>query len=218
METDWAVVVAAIAAAVGTTGVAGLLTGGLQLSRSARLRRSISASMELQSSLPANSAADQALSTAIAADTLRLAAMSLFRAPARLMRLFVPMLVMLVILAGTSWLVLDALQVGSSSPTGRYPIGLLALGYFGLLLGAATAQIWVIDSSTRSRRERFVRAALAGADGDWTAVLSHDFRANRSDDASSLELQKEVLAELKESGALPVAPVQPRRRFFGRRK
>jgi hypothetical protein len=218
METDWAIVIAAIAAAVGTTGVAGLLTGGLQLSRSSRLRRSIGASMELRKALRENSASDQALSTAIDADTLRLAAMSLVRAPTLLVRLIIPMIVMLVILAGTSWVALGALDQEQEAFNGRYPLGLIALGYFGVLLGAATAQIWVIDSSTRSRRERFVRAALAGGGGDWAAVLTHDFRANHTDDANSLKRQKLVVEALRKSGVMPVEEQPRRRSLFGRRK
>lgn len=68
---------AAIASFIGSTGIAGLLAGVVQLSRATRLRKSIRANSKLIEHIGHGSAAADALTAAMRKDVARLAAISL---------------------------------------------------------------------------------------------------------------------------------------------
>lgn len=216
MDPGIALLATVIAAAIGSTGVAGLLTGGLQLSRSARLRRGIEASSALLPGLGGDTAAAKALTLAVQTDTLRLAAMSLLRPPVRILQMLG-----LVIFSGVASVIL-ALAAQSISAT-SYPkaasllssessrtfVVLIALFGVSYIL----ALVWSLDALIRLRRERFVRAALAGGDVDYEQVLAHDFIQNRFDDRRAIEHRARVQSRLVRFGIIQVEPEPAPRRW-----
>lgn len=80
-QAIWASAAAVVWAAFGSTGLAGLRTGGLQLTKRGRLKKSIARSQEVLSGLPEGTEAHATIVKAIEADATRLAALTLVSFP-----------------------------------------------------------------------------------------------------------------------------------------
>ena len=160
---DWQIYIAVIAALLGSTGIAGTLTGGFQLTRRSRLRRSVEKTAELLSKLDTDSASRATLRRAVDHDVLQLAALTLVSFPGDLRRLFRMSLVFSGIYIG-----LVAVIVGYSPPAESDPDAIadprVALGWFIGMLGLIVSIALSFNALLRNRRERFVDLVIKGAD------------------------------------------------------
>jgi len=158
---DWQIGVTVVAAVLGSTGIAGTLTGGFQLTRRARLRRTVEKSADVLARLDAESYARSSLSRAIDSDVLQLSALTLVSFPGDLRRLFRLMLAFSGVYIG-----LVAVLVGYSDPAPvsdptdpKIVVGWL-IGFLGLIFSTAMA----LNALLRARRERFIELVTNGAE------------------------------------------------------
>jgi hypothetical protein len=160
---DWQIYVGVIAALLGSTGIAGTLTGGFQLSRRARLRRSVERTAELLSKLDTDSLSRGSLRRAVDHDVLQLAALTLVSFPGDLRRLFRLSLVFSGIYIGLVAVIVSYSPPAESVP-GASPDSRVALGWFVGMLGLILSIALSFNALLRNRRERFVDLIIKGAD------------------------------------------------------
>lgn len=127
---------------MGTTGVIGVVTASVQLSRRARLRRSIAAARDASALLAPESPNRRVLQQAIEIDVLRLAAMSLIGFTARLRYLAIAFLVAsLASMASLVVLKLSGIDLASIAP---FPTSLDAQPFLVRLGAIALVVVFLI--------------------------------------------------------------------------
>ena len=218
---DWTVVVAFVAAFLGSTGVASLVTGGVQLSRSARLRHGIAASSALLPNLAEGTASRQSLLLAIEADALRLSAMSLLRAPARMGQLLVIVIVFFVAgiaLLQTSPLFLLDAKLHNVTTAEQGLLSFSTVVTISFMLGYVAALVFALDSAIRLRREQYIRAIMTSREMSYDIVMLHDFRANRVDDHRAAQRRERTQRDLASEGILEVSNPDRAQRVTGDRR
>jgi hypothetical protein len=177
---EWQFAGVALASALGGSGVVGLFSGGVELSRRARLRRAIDKSLELLSRLEARSDEASALRHAARLDTLRLAALSVVSLPTvigRALGLFTAVIAVYVVVF---WVVLSSLPNGPDDLLGGRgnvvaAIVALTLIYFGALAA-------LIDQRLRQRRTHYVFAVDEGMD-ERVAAAAYGFSRRELSDS-----------------------------------
>lgn len=157
-----------IAAVLGGTGAGGLLTGGVQVSRRHRLRRSIEKTAEVVEKLPADSAEVAALEAVQRVEAVRFASMTLITLP-RDTRQYLQSFGMY--LAAFAWLSLTFLAILLTvlpPRERRRSAGLPPDQIAWLLASAAFAILYVaiLDRWLRRRRDMFVDMVLGGQSFD----------------------------------------------------
>lgn len=155
-----------VASVVGSTGVIGVITASVQLSRRARLKRSIAAAREVAGAVVADSRTRRVLQQAIETDILRLAAMSMVTLNIRVRlyaTVFVSALLGSVLLSWVLWItdvsirsLLPWLGEGSSRET---PMSTLATAALFMIMIVVPGAI-LVDVDLQRKRERVVVSAL----------------------------------------------------------
>lgn len=173
VQMDWSSSIAVFAALVGSTGIAGLLAGGLQVSHAVRLRKGISESSLLLKDLGDATLAGRAVALAMQIDSARLAAISFVRPRAG--TLYV--LVVAVVALASALVVIYA--PGNTVFVSESAKGPSLLVVIPVLATYVFATMWQIDYSVRTRREDFVRDAMEGGPIDYETVLLYDFSGTR---------------------------------------
>jgi len=163
VDVEWGNIAAIVGAGLGSTGLAGLLTGGLQLTKRGRLRKSIERSQQVRALLPDIAPAAAAVQQAIEADAMRLAALTLVGFPKSTTRLLRFSYVYVVVLTGFA-LAVEATAASDGAPA-RDP---LVLDYVAIIefLIAIAAFILAITATLaamlRQRRDAFVAMVQSG--------------------------------------------------------
>lgn len=163
VSTDWASAAAVVAAAFGSTGLAGLLTGGLQLTKRGRLKKSIARSQEVLSGLPRATQAHAAVLKAVEMDATRMAALTLVGFPKSTVWFLRLAYIYLVLVTGAAF-VAQAVNLPLSrpepNPTPVDPVALveIALAIIAFVIAVAFA----LASVLRHRRETFVASVQSG--------------------------------------------------------
>lgn len=169
---DLAVVVAAV---LGGTGLGGVLSGGAQISRRHRLRRSVEKTADVAAKLREGSPEALALESVQRVEAARFAALTLIVLPLETRRYLQSLGVYLAALL-LSCLVLVAvlLSVLPARSGEREPAGLPASQVAWLLASAAAPLLFalVCDRWLRHRRELFVDLVLAGASPEDAQVAA----------------------------------------------
>lgn len=160
-----------VASVIGSTGVIGVITASVQLSRRARLKRSIAAAREVADAVAADSRTRRVLQQAIETDILRLAAMSMVTLTVRV-RLyaytFIAALAASVVLSLVLWLMdisisslLPWVAEGDVTTTPLSTLSATAVFTFCLVVPGAI----LLDLDLQSNRERLVVASLIRTNG-----------------------------------------------------
>ncbi|WP_153001887.1 hypothetical protein [Curtobacterium oceanosedimentum] len=145
-------------AGLGSTGLAGVLTGGIQLTRRSRLRKSIEASYAVLANLENGSAAHAALKAAIASDGTRLAALTLIGFPRSTVGFFRFAWLYVVIFIGVAFVAVAS--TGPRRPTKSEsiepvdPVVLVEWSFAALAF--LIAVIFALSAMLRERRDRFI--------------------------------------------------------------
>lgn len=150
-----------VGAGLGSTGLAGVLAGGLQVTRRSRIRKSIEASYSVLANLDEGSPSHTALKAAIAADGTRLAALTLIGFPKSTVGFFRFAWLYVVVMIGVVFVVVAA--VGPSSALPPKPISPVAIVEW-TLAGVAflVAVTFGMSTMLRERRDRFVNLTARG--------------------------------------------------------
>jgi hypothetical protein len=176
----WAFIGVAITAVVGGSGIAGVLTGAVELSQRNRLRRRAEKALALAELLSEKSSERQAVEHAAAVDATRLAALSavelnpLIRyvgAASAFVTVGYVVLVFAFLATNPKGLarVVAAGSLGAASS--------LTYGQFILIMAALSVILaivagWAFSNASRERRARFVREVLDGRDPKDAATSS----------------------------------------------
>lgn len=161
MSVDWGSVAAVVGAGLGSTGLAGVLTGGIQLTRRSRLRKSIEASHGVLASLDDGTASHTALKEAIAADGSRLAALTLVGFPRSTVAFFRFAWLYVVVVIGFAFVATASTGPQQTRrPTPLDPVTVIEWALAGVtFLVAATLGM---SAMLRERRDRFVALTARG--------------------------------------------------------
>lgn len=157
----------AITAVVGGSGIAGVLSGAVELSQRNRLRKRGEKTVSLAKLLPVRSPERTALEHAVAIDAAKLSALSVIQLALRV-RLWIlaTVVVFVLVLAG---LVISALSspilfhamAGWSASTGLPPLQRSSF-FAGVLIGVTGALFLLQSALLALRRDAYVEAVLAG--------------------------------------------------------
>jgi hypothetical protein len=165
---DWGTAAVVVTAILGSGGAASIVTGGLQLSRRNRLRRSLDRSADLVAKLDAGTPEDVSIRAVMEIESLRYAAQTYVGMPRSVRRLLTFMWVSLGLVVGATLYVVLAVRhlppfQGLIRANGPTPLSeddaLLFVATGGLFLFYAVG----IDVWTRQRRNDFVSRVLCGA-------------------------------------------------------
>lgn len=165
---DWGTVAVVVTAILGSGGAASVVTGGLQLSRRNRLRRSLDRSADLLAKLDAGTTEDASIRAVMEMESLRFAAQTYVGMPRSVRRLLTFLWVSLGLVVGATLYVVLALRnippfQGFALSSGPTPLteddALLFVATGGLFLFYAVG----IDVWTRQRRNDFVSRVMRGA-------------------------------------------------------
>lgn len=164
---EWQFAGVALAAAIGGSGVVGLFSGGIELSRRARLRRAIEKAADLIERLDDESAEAGSLRHARRLDTLRLAALSVIGLPAVLGRMVALVVLVLVLyvfgFVAVAWVAPDMFGWVFKGLQDRQ-VGAIFLGMVVFAMFYAGAFFWLLDQTLRQRRTQYVLAVDEGMD------------------------------------------------------
>lgn len=168
----WAFIGVAITAVVGGSGIAGVLTGAVELSQRNRLRRRAEKLLALADLLPEKSSQRRAVEHAAAVDATRLAALSVVELDPRLRFLgsasagVTVAYVVLAILFATANPkgFLRSFAIGGFGVVGNFSSFQLAAFLCGFALLLAVVVVWAFSNAVRERRARYVREVLDGRD------------------------------------------------------
>ena len=148
-----------VASVIGTTGVSGLLAGGVEVGRRNRLRRNTERALDLRDRLKSRTPEWEALSYSARLDSVRLAALSsvgLMRGMReRLRRALLVSILWTALAVGTIWL-----QLQAAVP--RESITFFLVLYSALILTGSGVTAWLLDGQIRRDRAVFVRRVMAG--------------------------------------------------------
>lgn len=187
----WAFLGVALASLLGSTGLAGLLGGGLELSRGARLRREINKSISLLERLSPGSPAHNALSYRVEEDTIWLSAAGMKSLRGKMPPVLSTLLSIfgLVLYTGISAFALSAiwapdlakkiLQPGDGVAPENIP---LVLWTMGLQIVSGAILVSLIQAATRRQERDFFATRLRRGESALDAVREHalnDEYANR---------------------------------------
>jgi len=158
---QWTLVGVLVAAVLGTTGVSGLLTGGIEVGRRARLRRHVARALDLRDRVQRRSIEWEALTYSARLDSVRLASLSTVTLRKRLGQLVRAGLLALVMYAVIgSALVYSGVGALLFDDRG----GLVLLAFLVAIATTSTLSVGVLDLSLRQDRADFVAAVMAGED------------------------------------------------------
>lgn len=164
---EWQFAGVVVAAAIGGSGAIGLLSGGVELSRRARLRKAIERDSDLAARLEPSSDEAKALGHARRLDVLRLASLSVVGLPGAISRVLLVLLATAVIYVAVIWMVFaygeEFFGLRFASMKDRNWTGVfLLLVVFTLLYGGILALL--LDQRLRQRRTHYVFAVDEGMD------------------------------------------------------
>lgn len=162
---DWGTAAVVVAAVLGSGGLASLLSGGLEISRRSRLRRSIEKTRELATKFEAGSQEHDALQSVTELEGLRFAALTHVGLPKSIRRVLMTTWVLFgLVVAGT--LIAAVLVRNWSGDVGKAReaeafkrddfVTFVAIAFIALFYVAA------LDALVRTRRAEFVSRVQAG--------------------------------------------------------
>lgn len=203
---------AALVAVLGSTGLIGILTASLQLSRRSRLKRSIQTATEIADSIAPGSLARKALQQAIETDVLRLAAMSMVELRARTRYMITMVLVMFGFAVGVGLVVFltfpdEALgtflfryTMGAAEDVlpweARFAAWIVGLG----VVAYASMFVVLLDQLIRRERERIVNDALLNS-GASIMTRTMSARAKEKSSERHYEIRRRARRARKLGGA-----------------
>lgn len=173
-------IVLAVAAILGSTGIAGLLSGGVQWSRAARLRHSVERMTGLIDKVGPDTAAGKALAAASQRDAVRLSVMSIIQLPGQAVRTFAATVLLLIAVAAITFVAFMRVSDKDSELIFRTPFDLVITGMIapmglGLMLIYVVALMWVMDARLRQKREGLAWAVLESESISQELIEKHDF-------------------------------------------
>lgn len=172
-----------VAAILGSTGVAGLLSGGVQWSRAARLRHSVERTTGLIEKVGADTAAGEALVAASQRDAVRLSVMSIIQLPRQFVQMFAGVVFLLVIVVGVTAFTLMSFASRRSdsmllSMFDTAFAGMLAPMSVGFMLIYVVALLWAMDGRLRVKRDALAWAVLDSGTISQDLIEEHDFKVS----------------------------------------
>ena len=164
MNIELGSVAAVVGAGLGSTGLAGVLTGGIQLTRRSRLRKSIESSFAVLANLDEGSASHAALKAAIAADGTRLAALTLIGFPRSTIGFFRFAWLYVVVVIGVAFVA--AASAGPQEPKKTVPVDpvdpVVVLEWAIAAAAFLVAVTFGLNAMLKDRRDRFVSLTQRG--------------------------------------------------------
>jgi len=209
---EWQFAGVVVAAAIGGSGAIGLLSGGVELSRRARLRKAIERDTDLAARLEPSSDEVKALRHARRLDVLRLASLSVVGLPGAISRTLGGLLVTFFIYFALIWIVFaygeELFGLDLNGLRGRNWTGVfLLLVAFTVSYGGLVA--WLLDQRLRQRRLQYVYAVDEGMDERTAAAAYGSVRRDVTKIAveryRSAADEPEPFALLRETDAPPAA-------------
>lgn len=169
-----------VAAILGSTGVAGLLSGGVQWSRAARLRHSADRTTSLIAKVGSDTAAGKALALASQRDAIRLSVMSIIQIPGEAIRTLIALVAMLILVAVATFIAYA--RASTNLPDSLFsPLNVMITGTIGpislgFMMIYVVAIVWVMDTRLRAKREKLAWAILESNSISQEMIEEHDFR------------------------------------------
>jgi len=168
VSIDWGSVAAVVGAGLGSTGLAGVLTGGIQLTRRSRLRKSIESSFAVLANLDEGSASHTALKAAIAADGTRLAALTLIGFPRSTIGFFRFAWLYVVVVIGVAFVAVASTGPQKAKKTVAVdPVDpVVMLEWAVAAVAFLVAVTFGLNTMLKDRRDRFVSLTQRGLGPD----------------------------------------------------
>lgn len=197
---EWTPLLAVI---VGSTGIVGAVAAAVQLSRRARLVRSIKAATKAAESVAESSQTRAVLQQAIEMDTLRLAAGSIITYPTRLLILHLGFVVAPIAAFAVSWIGASVGLLRTKAPYVIDPAigewtGIIISGVWVLAMGALMGQA----AAVYQLREDWVASAILGQRPPVRpAQLRHAAASWQRTHGDAIKRQQKVEASIAPGGA-----------------